>query len=92
MFKISMSGDIQSLTLASSFDDALTVLMAGFGNSCINGHIENVATGEVLVIIEEGSCTYIEEQCADKMLDELAETNPILVSVMRMLMPMVYGE
>ena len=27
-----------------------------------------------------------------KMLDELAETNPILVSVMRMLMPMVYGE
>lgn len=92
MFKICMSGDIQSLTLASSFDDALTILSTGFGNPNINGHIENVATGEVLVIIEDGVCTYIEENCADKMLEELAETNPILVSAMRMLMPMVYGE
>ena len=92
MFKICMSGDIQSLTLASNFDDALTILMTDFGNPSISGHIEEMSTGEILVILENGSCTYIEKQCADKMLDELAETNPILVSVMRMLMPMVYGE
>ncbi len=76
MFKVRMSGAIDSLSTTLSFEDALEILFPAVGNSDVNGDIVDCETGEVLVIVTDGNVTHIAEHTLFEMLDRLFEIDP----------------
>jgi len=76
-YKVIYSGNAPSIT-TFDFDEALFLLYPILMDSTSAGHIECCETGEVLISVENGQTTYIEESIMCKMLDDLFENAPEL--------------
>ncbi len=76
MFKVIMNGAISSLSTTPDFDEALAILFPALQNPNASGHIEDIETGEVLVVVENGTVPYIAEQTMFQMLDSMFESDP----------------
>ena len=72
-YKVYSFGVIRSLSTTPNFDDALALLFPVLMNSASHGHIECCETGEVLISVENGQTTYIEESILHKMVKDLFE-------------------
>ena len=78
MLKVVMNGAIDSLSTVSDLDEAMTILHPALGNSKASGRAEDMETGEVLVIVENGNVTYIAPETMTDMLDAIFEADPML--------------
>ena len=76
MFKVTMNGAISSLSVTPNFDEALAILFPALQNPNASGSIEDTATGEVLVVVENGEGPYIAPDTIIEMLDSIFETDP----------------
>ena len=78
MLKVVMNGAIDSLSTAPGLPEAMTILHPALGNSNVSGRAEDMETGEVLVIVENGDVTYIAPETMTEMLDAIFEEDPML--------------
>ena len=78
MLKVVMNGAIDSLSTVSDLPEAMTILHPTLGNSNVSGRAEDMETGEVLVIVENGNVTYIAPETLTEMLDAIFEADPML--------------
>ena len=78
MLKVVMNGAIDSLSTVSDLPEATTILFPAIGNANVSGRAEDMAPGEVLVIVENGNVTYIAPETLTEMLDAIFEEDPIL--------------
>ena len=78
MLKVVMNGAIESLSTALTLLDATTILFPAIGNANVSGRAEDMETGEVLVIVENGNVTYIAPETELEMLDAIFEADPML--------------
>ena len=78
MLKVVMNGAIDSLSTVSDLPEAMTILHPALGNSNVSGRAEDMETGEVLVIVENGNVTYITPETLTDMLDVIFEADPML--------------
>lgn len=76
MFKVVMNGAISSLSVTPDFDEALAILFPALQNPNASGSIEDIETGEVLVVVENGEVPYIAPDTIIEMLDSIFETDP----------------
>ena len=76
MFKVTMNGAISSLSVTPDFDEALAILFPALQNPNASGSIEDIETGEVLVVVENGEVPYIAPDTIIEMLDSIFETDP----------------
>ena len=78
MLKVVMNGAIDSLSTVSDLPEATTILFPAIGNANVSGRAEDMETGEVLVIVENGDVTYIAPETLTEMLDTIFEADPML--------------
>ena len=78
MLKVVMNGAIDSLSTVSDLPEATTILFPAIGNANVSGRAEDMETGEVLVIVENGNVTYIAPETMTEMLDTIFEADPML--------------
>ena len=78
MLKVVMNGAIESLSTVSSLPEAITILHPALDNSKVSGRVEDMETGEVLVIVENGNVTHIVQEALTEMLDTIFEEDPML--------------
>ena len=78
MLKVVMNGAIDSLSTVSDLDEAMTILFPALNNPNVSGRVEDMETGEVLVIVENGNVTYIAPETLTEMLDAIFEEDPML--------------
>ena len=78
MLKVVMNGAIDSLSVVSDLDEAMTILFPALNNSDVSGHIVDAETGEALVIVENGNVIYIAPETMTDMLDAIFEADPML--------------
>ena len=78
MLKVVMNGAIDSLSTVSDLSEATAILFPAIGNANVSGRAEDMETGEVLVIVENGSVTYIAPDTLTEMLDAIFEADPML--------------
>ena len=78
MLKVVMNGAIESLSTVPGLPEAMTILHPALGNSNVSGRAEDMETGEVLVIVENGDVTYIAPETMTEMLDAIFEEDPML--------------
>ena len=78
MLKVVMNGAIDSVSTVSNLPEAMTILHPALGNSKVSGRAEDMETGEVLVIVENGNVTYIAPETMTEMLDTIFEGDPML--------------
>ena len=78
MLKVVMNGAIDSLSTVSDLPEATTILFPAIGNANVSGRAEDMETGEVLVIVENGDVTYIAPETMTEMLDTIFEADPML--------------
>ena len=78
MLKVVMNGAIDSLSTVSDLHEATTILFPAIGNANVSGRAEDMETGEVLVIVENGNVTYIAPETLTEMLDAIFEADPML--------------
>ena len=91
MLKVVMNGAIESLSTVPGLDEAMTILFPALNNPNVSGRVEDMETGEALVIVENGNTVYIAPETMTYMLDAIFEADPILaldlaVELMGMLM------
>lgn len=78
MLKVVMNGAIESLSIVSGLPEAAPILFLAIENPNVSGHIEDLETGEALVIIENGDVTYIAPATMMEMMDDIFEADPLL--------------
>lgn len=78
MLKVVMNGAIESLSTVPGLDEAMTILYPAINNPNVSGRVEDMETGEVLVIVENGIVTYIAPETMTDMLDDIFEADPML--------------
>ena len=78
MLKVVMNGAIDSLSTAPGLPEAMTILLPALDNPNVSGRVEDMETGEVLVIVENGNVTYIAPETMIEMLDDIFKEDPIL--------------
>ena len=78
MLKVVMNGAIESLSTVPGLPEATTILFPAIGNANVSGRAEDMETGEVLVIVENGNVTYIAPETLTEMLDAIFEEDPML--------------
>ena len=78
MLKVVMNGAIDSLSTVSDLPEAMTILHPAVGNANVSGRAEDMETGEVLVIVENGNVTYIAPETMTDMLDDIFKADPML--------------
>ena len=78
MLKVVMNGAIDSLSTAPGLPEAMPILLPALDNPDVSGRVEDMETGEVLVIVESGNVTYIAPETMNEMLDAIFEADPIL--------------
>ena len=78
MLKVVMNGAIESLSTVPGLPEAMTIIHPALGNSKVSGRAEDMETGEVLVIVENGNVTYIAPETMTEMLDTIFEADPML--------------
>ena len=78
MLKVVMNGAIDSLSTVSDLSEATAILFPAIGNANVSGRAEDMETGEVLVIVENGSVTCIAPDTLTEMLDAIFEADPML--------------
>ena len=78
MLKVVMNGAIESLSTVPALPEAMTIMFPALGNANVSGHTEDMETGEVLVIVENGDVSYIAPDTMTEMLDAIFAEDPIL--------------
>ena len=78
MLKVVMNGAIDSLSTAPGLPEAMPILLPALDNPNVSGRVEDMETGEVLVIVENGNVTYIAPETELEMLDAIFEADPML--------------
>ena len=78
MLKVVMNGAIESLSTVPALPEAMTIMFPALGNANVSGRTEDMETGEVLVIVENGDVTYIAPDTITEMLDAIFEADPML--------------
>ena len=78
MLKVVMNGAVESLSTVPGLDEAMTILYPAINNPNVSGRVEDMETGEVLVIVENGNVTYIAPETMTDMLDDIFEVDPML--------------
>ena len=78
MLKVVMNGAIESLSTVPGLPEAMEILHPAIDNPKVSGRAEDMETGEVLVIVENGNVTYIALETTTKMLDDIFEKDPML--------------
>lgn len=78
MLKVVMNGAIESLSIVSGLPEAAPILFLAIENPNVSGHIEDLETGEALVIIENGDVTYIAPATMMEMMDDIFEHDPMM--------------
>ena len=93
MLKVVMNGAIDSLSTVSDLPEAMTIMFPALGNANVSGRTEDMETGEVLVIVENGDVTYIAPETMTEMLDAIFEADPMLaLSLMLEMMGTMIGD
>ena len=93
MLKVVMNGAIESLSTVSGLPEAMEILHPAVDNANVSGRAEDMETGEVLVIIENGNVTYIAPDTMTEMLDTIFEEDPMLgLGLMLEMMGTVIGD
>ena len=78
MLKVVMNGAIESLSTVPGLPEAMEILHPAVDNANVSGRAEDMETGEVLVIVENGNVTYIAPETMTEMLDAIFEADPML--------------
>ena len=78
MLKVVMNGAIESLSTVPGLDEAMTILFPALNNPNVSGRVEDMETGEALVIVENGNAVYIAPETMTYMLDAIFEADPML--------------
>ena len=78
MLKVVMNGAIDSLSTVPGLDEAMTILYPALHNSEVFGYVEDMETGEALIIVENGNAVYIAPETMTYMLDAIFEADPML--------------
>ena len=78
MLKVVMNGAIESLSTVPGLPEAMEILHPAIDNPKVSGRAEDMETGEVLVIVENGNVTYIAPETELEMLDAIFEADPML--------------
>ena len=78
MLKVGMNGASESLSTVAGRPEAMESLRPGIDNPKVSGRAEDMETGEVLVIVENGNVTYIAPETMTEMLDTIFEGDPML--------------
>ena len=78
MLKVVMNGAIESLSTVPGLPEAMEILHPALDNPKASGRVEDMETGEVLVIVEQGNVTYIAPETMTEMLDAIFEEDPML--------------
>lgn len=93
MLKVVMNGAIESLSTAPGLPEAMTILHPAIDNPKVSGRAEDMETGEVLVIVENGNVVYIAPETRNEMLDAIFEADPMLaLGLMLEMMGMMIGD
>ena len=78
MLKVVMNGAIESLSTVPGLPEAMEILHPAIDNPKVSGRAEDMETGEVLVIVENGTVTYIAPETMTEILDAIFEADPML--------------
>ena len=78
MLKVVMNGAIDSVSTVPGLPEAMEVLHPAIDNANVSGRVEDMETGEVLVIVENGNVTYIAPETMTEMLDTIFDEDPML--------------
>lgn len=78
MLKVIMNGAIDSLSTVPGLPEAMTILRPAIDNAIVSGRAEDMETGEVLIIVENGNVVYIAPKTLTDMLDVIFEADPML--------------
>ena len=78
MLKVIMNGTIDSLSTVPGLPEAMEILHPAVDNANVSGRAEDMETGEVLVIVENGNVTYIAPNTMIEMLDDIFEKEPMV--------------
>ena len=78
MLKVVMNGAIESLSTVPGLPEAMEILHSAINNPKVSGRAEDMETGEVLVIVENGIVSYIAPETMTEMLDAIFEADPML--------------
>ena len=78
MLKVVMNGAIDSLATAPALLDAMTILHPALNKPNASGRVEDMETGEVLAIVENGNVVYLSPETELEMLDAIFEADPML--------------
>ena len=73
-----MNGAIESLSTVPGLPEAMTILHPAIDNPKVSGRVEDMETGEVLVIVEDGIVSYLSPETMTEMLDTIFEADPML--------------
>ena len=93
MLKVIMNGAIDSLSTTPGLPEAMPILLPALDNPNVSGRVEDMETGEVLVIVENGNVTYIAPETMTEMLDTIFEADPMLgLSLMLEMMGTLIGD
>ena len=78
MLKVVMNGAIESLSTVPGLPEAMTILHPAIDNPKVSGRVEDMETGEVLVIVEDGIVSHLSPETMTEMLDTIFEADPML--------------
>ena len=78
MLKVVMNGAIDSVSTVPGLPEAMEILHPAVDNANVSGRAEDMETGEVLVIVENGNVVYIAPKTLTEMLDTIFEEDPML--------------
>ena len=93
MLKVVMNGAIDSVSTVSGLPEAMEILHPAVDNANVSGRVEDMETGEVLVIVENGNVVYITPETLTEMLDTIFEEDPMLaLSLMLEMMGTLMGD
>lgn len=71
MLKVVMNGAIESLSTVPGLPEAMTILHTALWNPKVSGRVEDVETGEALVIVENGNVIHIAPETMVEMMDAI---------------------
>ena len=78
MLKVVMNGAIESLSTVPGLPEAMTILHPAIDNPKVSGRVEDMETGEVLVIVEDGIVSHLSPETMTEMLDTIFEADLML--------------
>jgi len=76
MYKVMMNGSKDALATTNELQDGLAILFPALDDEKASGYIQNMETGEKVVIVESGHVTYIAPDTLIEMLDAIYKVDP----------------